>query len=70
MKTEVGEANRKKSISLMRMERKFMTKRNASINANPFQQRTGMTGEMLKSGERAGRNCVMLILKSQDMMRE
>lgn len=43
-------SKQKKSTFLMRMERKFMTKRNVSINANPFRQRTGMTGGTLKNG--------------------
>ena len=47
-----------------------MTKRNVSINVNPFRQQTGMTEATLKNGEKAGRNFATNILKGQDMRKE
>ena len=60
------EASRKKNTFLMRMEKKSMTGKSVSTNVNLFPQRTGMTGTMSKSGERAGRICATNILKMQD----
>ena len=64
------EASRKRFIFSMGMAKRFMTKRNVSINVNRFLRLTGMKEAMLRSGERAGQICATHILKNPDTMNE